>query len=177
MRRTRVYVFLFLILTAACAFCQNQNASWSFAVSGDSRNCGDVIMPAIANGVRADHAAFYWHLGDFRALYDFDEDLEAARKISGKPLTVTEYLALAWPDFIQNQLSAFGDTPVYLAIGNHELYSGHTRGDYIAQFADWINRPDIVAQRLKDNPADHKVKTYYHWQHAGVDFIALDDAD
>ena len=26
-------------------------APWRFAVSGDSRNCGDVVMPAIAAGV------------------------------------------------------------------------------------------------------------------------------
>ena len=45
---------------------------WWFAVSGDSRNCGDVVMPAIAKQVREDGASFYWHLGDFRAIYDFD---------------------------------------------------------------------------------------------------------
>jgi hypothetical protein len=42
-----------------------------FAVSGDSRNCGDIAMPAIAAGVRKDGAQFYWHLGDYRAIYDF----------------------------------------------------------------------------------------------------------
>ena len=49
-------------------------AVWKFAVSGDSRNCGDIMMPAIAAGVRADGAEFYWHLGDFRAMSNFDED-------------------------------------------------------------------------------------------------------
>ena len=29
------------------------NGSWKFAVSGDSRNCGDIVMPAIASGVLA----------------------------------------------------------------------------------------------------------------------------
>src|SRR6266436_4180349 len=47
--------------------------NWSFAVSGDSRNCGDIVMPGIAEGVRADKAQFYWHLGDYRATYDFKE--------------------------------------------------------------------------------------------------------
>lgn len=47
---------------------------WRFAVSGDSRNCGDVVMPAIAKKAREDSASFYWHLGDFRAIYDFDQD-------------------------------------------------------------------------------------------------------
>ena len=35
-------------------------------------------MPGIAAGVRKGGATFYWHLGDFRASEDFDEDLLAA---------------------------------------------------------------------------------------------------
>jgi len=35
-------------------------------------------MPGIAEGVRADKAQFYWHLGDYRANYDFDQDLLAS---------------------------------------------------------------------------------------------------
>ena len=46
--------------------------SWSFAVSGDSRNCGDVVMPAIAADALKHNAAFYWHLGDLRAIYGPD---------------------------------------------------------------------------------------------------------
>jgi len=49
---------------------------WSFVVSGDSRNCGNVIMPAIAAGVEKNGAAFYWHLGDLRAIYITDEDYQ-----------------------------------------------------------------------------------------------------
>jgi hypothetical protein len=49
---------------------------WKFAVSGDSRNCGDVVMPGIAAGVRKSGAAFYWHLGDFRKITDVDEDIQ-----------------------------------------------------------------------------------------------------
>jgi hypothetical protein len=60
---------VFFALMAAGAQAQQP---WTFAVSGDSRNCGDVVMPAIAAGVHQDQAAFYWHLGDFRAIYDFD---------------------------------------------------------------------------------------------------------
>jgi len=51
------------------------NGPWKFAVSGDSRNCGDIVMPAIAAGVLASQSEFYWHLGDFRAIYTFDEDM------------------------------------------------------------------------------------------------------
>jgi hypothetical protein len=46
--------------------------------SGDSRNCGDVVMPSIAAGAVKDEAAFYWHLGDFRAMYGIDEDMALA---------------------------------------------------------------------------------------------------
>jgi hypothetical protein len=48
--------------------------SWHFVVSGDSRNCGDVVMPSVAAGAHTHDARFYWHLGDWRAIYDFDED-------------------------------------------------------------------------------------------------------
>src|SRR5450755_2002543 len=48
--------------------------AWSFAVGGDSRNCGDIVMPAVGAGASAAGADFYWHLGDFRAIFDFDQD-------------------------------------------------------------------------------------------------------
>lgn len=146
--------------------------SWTFAVSGDSRNCGDIVMPAIAQKVRADKAAFYWHLGDFRALYDFDQDMLAARH--GK-LTVLDYQNQAWQDFIDQQLAPFGDTPVYLALGNHELIQ-KTRPDLLVQFADWFNTPAIRTQRLLDNPADHTMRTYFHVREKNVDFITVDNA-
>lgn len=148
--------------------------TWHFAVSGDSRNCGDVVMPEIAAGVHADKAQFYWHLGDFRAIYDFDQDILVDANGQPLKLAVDTYLATAWPDFIANQLRPFGSTPIYLAMGNHEVTTGKTRSDYIAQFADWINSATIQQQRLKDDPADHVVKTYYHWVQGGVDFITLD---
>jgi hypothetical protein len=141
-------------------------------VSGDSRNCGDIVMPAIAQGVRRDGASFYWHLGDYRALYNFDEDYLHTHPAS----TITNYFAGAWPDFIQHQLQPFGDLPVFLAIGNHELVPPMTRGQYIPQFADWLNQPALQQQRLADNPNDHVLKTYYHWIERGVDFISMDNA-
>src|ERR1700674_4142543 len=80
------------LTAAALAFCVSvppgfaqtvgisaQDGTWRFAVSGDSRNCGDVVMPAIAQSVHQRGAEFYWHLGDLRALYDFDEDMMAER--------------------------------------------------------------------------------------------------
>src|SRR2546428_1414986 len=146
--------------------------TWRFAVAGDSRNCGDVVMPAIAAGAKADHAAFYWHLGDFRALYKLDEDMVHEAKT---PFTILSYQAAAWPDFIRNQLQPFAPIPIFLGIGNHEMVQ-HTRGDYVMQFGDWLTRPEIVRQRLADDANDHVVRPYYHWIQGGVDLITMDNA-
>ena len=150
----------------------SDNNTWKFAVSGDSRNCGDIVMPAIAAGVRKDDAAFYWHLGDYRAMSNFDEDYLRTHPKS----SISQYYANAWPDFIQHQLVPFGDLPVFLEIGNHELAGPYKRPEYLAQFADWLNTPVIQRQRLADNPADYQLKTYYHWIERGVDFISMDNA-
>ena len=150
--------------------------TWSFAVSGDSRNCGDIVMPGIAAGVRTDGATFYWHLGDFRANYDFDQDLLAASEYRDKHLAIADYQRIEWQDFISQQVDPFAEIPVYLGIGNHELISPKTRADYLEQFADWLDSPTIRAQRLRDDPHDHKLRTYYHWIQRGVDFVSLDNA-
>jgi hypothetical protein len=167
----RILIFIFALLALPC-FAQN----WKFAVSGDSRNCGGVVMPAIAEGAKANDAALYWHLGDFRALFDFDEDFTLVKRPA-----IGTYQRIAWPDFIKNQVGRFAPIPVYLGIGNHELF-GKTRGDYIAQFGDWLTQPVIVKQRLDDkqrfddDATDHVIKTYYHWIQGGVDFITMDNA-
>src|SRR5829696_8754738 len=163
MRKKLVFLALWLALPAAAE-------SWKFAIAGDSRNCGDVVMPGIAAGVKADGAAFYWHLGDFRALHKFDEDMV---KAAATPLTITNYQSAAWPDFIRNQVAPFTPVPVYLGIGNHETIN-KTRGDYIAQFADWLLQPPIQKHRI--DPEDRMVRTYYRWKQGGVDFVSLDNA-
>ena len=93
--------------------------TWKFAVSGDSRNCGDIVMPAIAAGVLHSGAEFYWHLGDFRAIYTFDEDMVPPAKLGlpRKPMYIASYLTAAWPDFIAHQMAPFGDLPVFLSHG------------------------------------------------------------
>lgn len=164
-------VITILSCYAIAAAQSGSKAGWTFAVSGDSRNCGDVVMPAIAEGVKRDQAVFYWHLGDFRAIYDFDEDykqLHPAADIAG-------YEQDAWQDFIEHQLTAFDSLPVYLALGNHETISPKTRSEAIQVFADWWGDPAIKAQRLADNPSNHKLQTYYHWIKLPVDFITLDN--
>jgi hypothetical protein len=89
---------------------------------------------------------------------------------------MSEYLGTEWQDFLDNQIAAFGTLPVYLGIGNHETFPPRSREEYIAQFADWLNAPTIRAQRLRDNPRDFRVRSYYHWRERNVDFINLDNA-
>jgi len=150
--------------------------SWKFAVSGDSRNCGDVVMPAIAAGAKKNGAAFYWHLGDLRKISDIDEDILHQPQYVSKPLSKAAYEDMAWDDFVKNQTAPFGNIPFYLGIGNHETVPPKTRDQFILQFADWLERPDLRAQRLKDDPSDFRVKTYYHWIEHGIDFINLDNS-
>jgi Calcineurin-like phosphoesterase len=164
-----------MTILCSCAIASAQapaNAGWTFAVSGDSRNCGDVVMPAIAEGVKRDRAEFYWHLGDFRAIYDFDEDYKQLHPVT----SIASYEAGAWQDFIDHQLTAFKGIPVYLALGNHETISPKSRTEAIQVFADWWDDPAIKSQRLADNPGNHKLQTYYHWIRVPVDFITLDNA-
>ena len=150
--------------------------SWTFVVSGDSRNCGDVVMPAVAAGAAARNAQLYWHLGDFRAIYDFDEDFLAQPERAGRHVAIADYERLAWDDFIQSQIVPFGKIPVFLALGNHETTSPKIRNEYLTNFADWLTVPAIRDQRLRDDPKDHRLRAYYHWIQGGVDFVTLDNA-
>ncbi|KAA6464497.1 metallophosphoesterase [Acidobacteria bacterium AB60] len=149
-----------------------------FAVSGDSRNCGDVVMPAIAAAVHQEDPAFYWHLGDYRAIYDFDEDMvaPAALQVKQPHMTISDYLAGAWPDFIKNQLSPFGDLEVFLGVGNHEMIPPKDRNAFLLQFGPYFDQPAIRVQRAQDHDLGEGLRTYYHWVKDGVDFLTLDNA-
>lgn len=96
--------------------------SWYFAVSGDSRDCGDLIMPKIAQAIadnrQNEPVDFYWHLGDLRAIYRFDCDMMKSKDSSfqcpPKIFAANEtdpkkdqYLADAWPDYINSQIAPF----------------------------------------------------------------------
>jgi hypothetical protein len=63
-----------------------------------------------------------------------------------------------------------------LAPGNHETIPPKTREQYLLQFADWLNTPALRAQRLADDPADRKLRSYYHWTNRNIDFISLDNS-
>ena len=192
MKRRNVFFALalllaFVVATNSAALAQNTDQerstpsstkaeSFSFAVSGDSRNCGDVVMPAIAARVKQSGASFYWHLGDFRVISNFDEDIQHQPEHLTKPVSIAAYEQLAWDDFLQNQIAPFGSLPVFLGIGNHETTLPKTREQYLIQFADWLEQQPLRKQRLLDDPDDHKLKSHYHWITGGVDFVNLDNA-
>jgi hypothetical protein len=164
-----------VVLAAACATAQGPDSTWSFAVSGDSRNCGDFVMPAMAARVKAENDAFYWHLGDFRFMYQPDEDLLAMLP-AGTKLSTPEYQQQAWDDFLSHQIASFGSFPVFLGRGNHETAPPMTREGYVAKFSALLDRPEIAAQRKVDGGDGAPIGPWYHWVHQGVDFITLDNA-
>jgi len=133
-------------------------------------------MPAIAAGVRQEHASFYWHLGDFRKTSDFDEDIQHQPEHLRKRLSISGYYHIVWTDFLENQIAPFAPVEVYLDIGNHDTTPPKTRGQFIAQFADWLDKPELREQRLRDDPHAYAIRTYYHWAKDGIDFINLDNA-
>lgn len=183
-RRLFFGVALGVALAAAPAFearalAQQAGQPWTFAVSGDSRNCGDVVMPAIAGIATANRSAFYWHLGDLRFMQDFDDDMKHDTAIK-QPMQVVQYLSAAWPDFIANQIGPFGAIPFYIGLGNHEtiferMFPG-SRAAVLKTFNKWFDAPVLKAQRLKDDLEDTNPKTYYRWIQGGVSFYNLDNA-
>jgi len=82
--------------------------------------------------------------------------------------------AEAWPDFIQNQLGAFGSLRCTWQ-GQHETGPQNT-ADYLHQFDSRLNVPVLREQRLPDNSAATEPKAYFHWIQGGVDFITLDNS-
>ena len=75
---TALVVFV-LVGMASAAEPKQGSETWTFAVSGDSRNCGDVVMPAIAADAGKHNATCYWHLGDLRLISAPDQDFSEER--------------------------------------------------------------------------------------------------
>jgi hypothetical protein len=147
------------------------------------------IARSIESGVTGPPAEFYWHLGDFRRMYDIDCDILKRRHPSYDCKTrptdqldrfeMAEYLDSAWDDFIERQLGSFRKTPVLLSIGNHELY-GRTRDDVRKAFRKWLLQAPIHEQRILDSSRGiltTEGSTFYRIVRKGVDFISLDNAD
>jgi hypothetical protein len=170
-----------------------KGGSWYFAVSGDSRDCGDLVMPKIAWSIEHNREAapveFYWHLGDLRAMFRIDCDMLVrahpdydcrARPAAGlAPNDFNEYLKYAWDDFVERQIAPFGRTPFLLGIGNHELIN-RTREDFRCRFSKWLTQEPIQSQLKADakrGVPSQAASTFYHFVRGGVDFIYLDNAD
>ena len=176
-RRVLIAIAMAFALPLTTSAQQPANGTWRFLASGDSRNCGDVVMPGIAEMARKYQAAFYWHLGDLRLTTNFDEDIAHQPEHMAKPLSIREYGNIEWPDYIESQIKPFGSIPFFLGIGNHETVPPYkTREDFLLQFADWLDSPALRAQRLKDDPTDYRMKSYFHWIDRGVAFYYLDSA-
>jgi hypothetical protein len=174
---TNAVLILSVMGTQPIAAQQSPSGTWHFVVSGDSRNCGDVVMPGIAETAKKNRAVFYWHLGDLRHISMPDEDIQHQPEHLGKPLSIKDYEAIAWPDFIDSQIGPFGSIPFLVGIGNHETIPLlKTREDFLLQFADWLETPMLRTQRLRDDPRNHGLKAYYHWIDRGVAFYFLDNA-
>ncbi len=157
---------------AVAAGAHAADTGWTFMVSGDSRNCGDVVMPAIAAAAHREDAALYWHLGDLRLIADVDDDYRRLHPTA----SLNEYLGAAWPDFQHSQIEPFGATAFFLSIGNHETVAPKNRAEFITAFAPWLDAPLIREQRLRDDPNDQNPRSYYHWRQENVEFISLDNA-
>jgi hypothetical protein len=173
------------------------NTSWYFAVSGDSRDCGDLIMPkiaqAIADGNQKTPVDFYWHLGDLRAIYRVDCDMAKFKDPSFRCVSrdrspdetqamKNEYLSAAWPDYIANQIRPFEKAGIrfFLGIGNHELIEPKTQDEFRGEFREWLTQKALQDQRALDRAKGIDSKdgdTYFHFIKRGVDFIYLDNSD
>lgn len=169
-----------------------ESGTWRFIVSGDSRNCGDIVVPTIAaHSLSRYQPAFYWHLGDLRAIYKIDEDMAAEAQKKGEYLSCKSYLPDAWPDFIKHQIAPFGATRFYVGIGNHEVIPPKTVGEFSSTFEDWLLTPrrqmvSVDSKRIASStsPQCQAVAKqpyiaslpYYHWIQGAVDFIYLDNS-
>jgi len=154
--------------------------SWYFAVSGDSRDCGDLIMPKIARSIEALRSStpvgFYWHLGDFRNGRYPDEDFVL---LNGG---VDDYHKRAWDDFVNRQVTPIErQTQVFLGIGNHELiFPWWSHEEFLERFGKWISQEPIRTQRVADRSRnlirdEHHID--YHFVKNGIDFIYMDNSD
>jgi hypothetical protein len=168
-----------------------QSGSWYFTVAGDSRDCGDLIMPKIARSIESlkskTPSAFYWHLGDLRQLIapDCDMIIPSTGDCAKNPpswgrFPYDYYLTHAWDDFIQHQIEPFDDTTFFLGIGNHELYADHTNRDFRLKFQKWLTQSQLYQQQVVDAgkgiTAPDVGMTYFHFVMNGVDFIYLDNS-
>jgi hypothetical protein len=166
-----------LRVAASQSFPLDTRKLWSFAVSGDSRDCGDVVMPRIAEALekaRDTPVAFYWHLGDFRSGIRFDRDYASAHPARSSE-DLRTYRREAWNDFLANQIKPFNRAgiPVLLGIGTHEIVLG-SRRDFRLRFGDYLPKPAGGSGPADESTAEDRVD--YAFVANGVLFVYLDNA-
>jgi hypothetical protein len=155
-------------------------AAWRFAVSGDSRDCGDCVVPKIAASLaglsKTPPLEFYWHLGDFRNGRIVDRDFLVLNDGD------EDYHRRAWDDFLTRQIAPLEKvTKVFLGIGNHELiYPWWGHEEYREKFGRFLMQEPIQTQRVRDRTAGLVLDRHhvdYHFPMNGVDFVYLDNSD
>ncbi|WP_449425510.1 hypothetical protein [Rhodanobacter lindaniclasticus] len=79
------------------------DGSWTFAVSGDSRNCGNIVMPAIAAGARHDERQLLLASGQTceQILTRSTKTTRPRKRFGGYPYptSISDYLHTAWSRF------------------------------------------------------------------------------
>jgi len=151
------------------------DGAWRFIVSGDSRNCGDVVMPTIAAHSAQFAPSFYWHLG--RSAGDLAKLMKtwrSQRRTTARCWPATLIRDAPGPISLRTRLllSAACVLRWHWQSRSHPAQNG---GGFQAQFYDWLDQPAIQRQRLKDQEPGQP-EPYYHWIQGGVDFIYLDNA-
>ena len=152
-------------------------SSWKFVVGGDSRNCGDVIMPVVAAGANSAGASFLLApRGLPGALHDFDEDLprRSARSPARSRWRSSTTSAARGTTSSRASSLPFGSIPVYPAIGKPRARRSQVApGKFLSAVRGLVQCPaDPRAQRLKDNPKGPPAEVVHHWIQNGVDFIS-----
>jgi hypothetical protein len=100
----------------------------------------------------------------------------ASLHLNAPHMSISDYLAKAWPDFIEHQLRPFGKLDVFIGKGNHESIFPMTHEMYLAQFAAYLNNAKLAAQRVADGDSPGP-RSYYHWvTNKSVDLINMDNA-
>ena len=144
---------LLLIPSIHAADSKDAAATWTFAVSGDSRNCGDVVMPAIAADATSTTSLSTGTLETCvrspRPDQDFLQESESRRTslpisptMSTTPGT-TSSKTRSNPGAMCLSFSASATTKPHVRKPERRLW---------LRFTIILDRPEMQEQRLKDDP-------------------------
>ena len=98
-----------------------------------------------------------------------DEDILNRPEHLATPLTIDQYHAIEWQDFMDNQMAPFGSIPFLVGIGNHEVVFPKTRVEFLSKFEPWLDTPPLRAQRREGHPGRLPTsRRYFHWIDRGI---------